>query len=41
MRADARGGADPDEIYEQVLERLRRDLVAELEQNGHLLRETL
>jgi len=32
--------ADPDAIYEQVLERLRRDLVAELEQNGHLLRET-
>jgi hypothetical protein len=32
-------GADPEEIYEQVLERLRRDLVAELEQNGHLLRD--
>jgi hypothetical protein len=32
---------DPDEIYEQVMTRLRRDLIAELEQNGHLLRETL
>jgi hypothetical protein len=39
--AGAVGGkaADPEEIYEQVLERLRRDLVAELEQNGHLLRD--
>ena len=33
--------ADPEEIYEQVIERLRRDLIAELEQHGHLLRETL
>ena len=32
---------DPDEVYEQVMTRLRRDLIAELEQNGHLLRETL
>jgi hypothetical protein len=32
--------ADPDEIYEQVMTRLRRDLIAELEQNGHLLRDT-
>ena len=31
---------DHEEIYEQVLERLRRDLVAELEQQGHLLRDT-
>jgi len=38
--ADAPAGADPDEIYEQVVERLRRDLIAELEQHGHLLRET-
>ncbi|MGH2969517.1 MAG: hypothetical protein ACRDK0_10700, partial [Solirubrobacteraceae bacterium] len=33
------GKQDPDELYEQVLERLRRDLVAELEQSGHLLRD--
>jgi hypothetical protein len=32
---------DPEEVYEQVMTRLRRDLIAELEQNGHLLRETL
>ena len=32
---------DSDEIYEKVVERLRRDLIAELEQHGHLLRETL
>jgi len=38
--AAAAAEADPDAIYEQVLERLRRDLVAELEQNGQLLRET-
>ena len=38
--AAAPAEADPGAIYEQVLERLRRDLVAELEQNGHLLRET-
>jgi hypothetical protein len=31
---------DPDEVYEQVMTRLRRDLIAELEQNGHLLRDT-
>jgi hypothetical protein len=31
---------DADEIYEEVLQRLRRDLVAELEQQGHLLRDT-
>jgi hypothetical protein len=30
---------DADEMYEQVLQRLRRDLVAELEQNGLLLRD--
>ena len=29
---------DPDEMYEQVLERLRRDLIHELELHGHLLR---
>ena len=33
--------ADPDEMYEQVLQRLRRDLIAELEQNGQLLRDNL
>jgi hypothetical protein len=38
--AAAPAEADPDAIYEQVLGRLRRDLVEELEQNGHLLRET-
>jgi len=32
---------DPEELYEQVMTRLRRDLIAELEQNGHLLRDTL
>ena len=32
---------DSDEIYEKVVDRLRRDLIAELEQHGHLLRETL
>jgi hypothetical protein len=32
---------DPEEIYELVVDRLKRDLIAELEQNGHLLRETL
>jgi hypothetical protein len=37
--ASALGGQDPDEIYEKVLERLRRDLVVELEQNGHLIRD--
>ena len=39
--ADAPKGPDPDEIYEQVVERLRHDLIAELEQHGHLFRETL
>ena len=34
-------GADPEEMYEQVLQRLRRDLIAELEQNGQLLRDNL
>ena len=34
-------GLDPEEVYDQVMTRLRRDLIAELEQNGHLLRETL
>ena len=33
--------ADPDEMYEQVLQRLRRDLIAELEQSGQLLRDNL
>jgi hypothetical protein len=33
-------GPDADEIYEEVIQRLRRDLVAELEQQGHLLRDT-
>jgi hypothetical protein len=32
---------DPEAIYELVVDRLKRDLIAELEQNGHLLRETL
>jgi len=32
---------DPEELYEEVMTRLRRDLIAELEQNGHLLRDTL
>jgi hypothetical protein len=31
---------DPEELYEEVMTRLRRDLIAELEQNGHLLRDT-
>jgi hypothetical protein len=31
---------DPEELYEEVMTRLRRDLIAELEQNGHLLRNT-
>jgi hypothetical protein len=35
----AGGKQDPEEAYEEVLRRLRRDLVAELEQNGHLLRD--
>jgi hypothetical protein len=39
--AEAPEGTDPDEIYEKVVDRLRRDLIAELEQHGHLLRETL
>jgi hypothetical protein len=30
---------DPEEIYEQVVDRLKRDLLGELEQHGHLLRE--
>jgi hypothetical protein len=36
----AKKGPDADEIYEEVLQRLRRDLLAELEQQGHLLRDT-
>jgi hypothetical protein len=39
--AQAPEETDPDEIYEKVVDRLRRDLIAELEQHGHLLRETL
>ena len=39
--AEASEETDPDEIYEKVVDRLRRDLIAELEQHGHLLRETL
>ena len=31
---------DPEELYEEVMARSRRDLIAELEQNGHLLRDT-
>ena len=37
--AAAGAPADAEEMYEQVVERLRRDLIAELEQNGHLLRD--
>jgi hypothetical protein len=39
-QGDAPKAPDPDEVYEQVMTRLRRDLIAELEQNGHLLRDT-
>ena len=35
--ADAKAAAD--EMYDEVLQRLRRDLVVELEQSGHLLRD--
>ena len=37
----APGGADPEEIYEQVLQRLRRDLRDELELTGRFLHDHL
>jgi hypothetical protein len=30
---------DPEEMYEQVLERLKRDFIHDLEASGHLLRD--
>ena len=32
--------AQADEMYDHVLERLKRDLIGELEANGQLLRDT-
>jgi len=37
----AQGGADPEEMYEQVLSRLRRDLRDELELTGRYLHDHL
>jgi hypothetical protein len=41
LPGEGAAGADPEEMYEQVLQRLRRDLIAELEQSGQLLRDNL